>query len=96
MYAVLLRIPGSDHVLELLEYRHPQGIKQDLTPNNPGSSHIAYIVDNLQSIYERLRKAEIEFISPPVYLDEGPSKGGWALYLKDPDGIIVELFQGAR
>ena len=96
VYAVLLRIPGSAHVLELLEYKHPQGIKQDLTPNNPGSSHIAYIVDNLQSIYERLRKAGIEFISPPVYLDEGPSKGGWALYLKDPDGIIVELFQGAR
>ena len=93
VYTVLLRIPGSDHVLELLQYKHPQGVKQDMTPNNPGSSHIAYIVDDLQSIYKRLREAEIEFVTPPVYLDEGPNKGGWALYMKDPDGIIVELCQ---
>ncbi len=93
VYAVLLKIPGSEHALELLQYKHPKGVKQDMTPNNPGSGHVAYMVDDLKSIYERLQEAGIEFITPPVYLDEGPSRGGWALYMKDPDGIIVELCQ---
>jgi hypothetical protein len=33
------------------------------------------------------------WVTPPVYIDVGPSEGSWALYLKDPDGIRVELFQ---
>ena len=47
VYAVLLQIPGTEHMLELLEYIHPRGEPQNLSPNNPGSSHIAYIVDDL-------------------------------------------------
>jgi catechol 2,3-dioxygenase-like lactoylglutathione lyase family enzyme len=93
VYAVLMRIPGTDHQLELFEYKHPRGIRQNLSPNNPGSSHIAYNVDNLQALYERLKNAGVEFVTEPVYLDEGPNAGGWALYMKDPDGIIIELFQ---
>src|SRR5690606_41738083 len=31
-----LRIPGTNHRLELFEYQHPKGVQQDTTPNNPG------------------------------------------------------------
>jgi catechol 2,3-dioxygenase-like lactoylglutathione lyase family enzyme len=95
VHAVLLRIPGSTHCLEVLEYKQPRGIPQNLTPNNPGSSHIAYYVDDLLGMYPGLKAAGVEFISEPIYLDEGPNKGGWALYMKDPDGIVIELFQAA-
>src|SRR5215510_538136 len=44
-----LRIPGTEHCLELFEYMHPRGTPQNLTPNNPGSSHISYIVDDLRA-----------------------------------------------
>ena len=40
-----------------------------------------------------LKQAGVEFISDPVALDAGPNSGGWALYLKDPNGIVLELFQ---
>lgn len=93
VYAVLLRIPGADHLLELLEYKHPRGRPQDLRPNNPGSSHIAYIVDDLLAMVPKLQAAGVEFISEPVALDAGPNSGGWALYMKDPNGIVIELFQ---
>jgi hypothetical protein len=33
------------------------------------------------------------FVSPPVEVDTGINRGGFGLYLKDPDGITVELFQ---
>jgi len=89
-----LKIPGTDHYLELFEYMHPKGVEQDTTHNKPGSSHIAYLVDDLQSLFDRLKTVEnIEFISDPVYLDEGPNEGGWALYMKDPNGIVIEMFQ---
>ena len=93
VHATLLRIPGTEHVLELLQYINPKGNPQDLTPNNPGSSHICYIVDDLKSIYSQLVEKGIDFISPPVYLDEGPNVGGWSLYLRDPNRIVVEMMQ---
>jgi catechol 2,3-dioxygenase-like lactoylglutathione lyase family enzyme len=96
IHAVYMRIPGTTHCLELFEYKHPRGTPQNLTPNNPGSSHISYLVDDLQAMYPKLRAAGVQFISEPIYLDEGPNKGGWGLYMKDPDGIIIELFQAAR
>ncbi len=95
VHAVLLAIPGSGHRLELFEYKQPKGIAQSLTPTcNPGSSHVCYLVSDLPALYERLKAAGCQFISPPVYLDEGPNEGGWALYMKDPDGTPIELFQG--
>jgi catechol 2,3-dioxygenase-like lactoylglutathione lyase family enzyme len=96
VHAVLLKIPGTEHCLELFEYKHPRGTPQDLTPNNPGSSHLAYLVDDLQALYAKLQAAGVTFISPPVYLDEGPNIGGWALYMKDPSGLVIELFQAAN
>jgi catechol 2,3-dioxygenase-like lactoylglutathione lyase family enzyme len=93
----ILKIPGTTHVLELIEYKNPRGIAQNVTPNNPGSSHICYLVDDLQAMYPRLKEAGVEFISKgPIYLDQGPNKGGWSLYMKDPDGIVIELFQKAQ
>jgi catechol 2,3-dioxygenase-like lactoylglutathione lyase family enzyme len=94
VHAVLMKIPGTTHHLELFEYRHPRGAALDLQPNNPGSSHIAYLVDDLRALYERLAASGLgSFVSDPVYLDKGPNAGGWALYMRDPDGILIELFQ---
>ena len=93
VHAVLLSIPGTDHKLELFQYLTPSGNAQDLTPNNPGSSHMAYHVDDLLKLYEELKSANCHFISEPVYLNEGPNKGGWALYMYDPDRIPIEMFQ---
>lgn len=94
VHAVLMKIPGTTHFLELFEYRHPRGVPQYLAPNNPGSSHIAYQVDDLNAFYALLREKGVDsFVSPPIYLDKGPNTGGWALYVRDPDGIHIELFE---
>ena len=95
VHAVELRIPGTTHCLELFEYKQPRGTPQNLTPNNPGSSHIAYLVDDLRAMYAKLKAHNVTFISEPVFIDEGPNLGGWSLYMRDPDGIVIELFQRA-
>ena len=91
-----LAIPGTQHRLELFEYVQPRGTPADVRTNNPGSAHMALYVDDLRSIYEALRARGVQFRSPPVYLDEGPNIGGWAVYMLDPDGITIELFQAAK
>ncbi len=96
VYNAVLRIPGTTHLLELNGYKHPKGTPQNLTPNNPGSSHICYIVDDLQAMYPTLKAAGVKFISEPTLLDSGPNLGGWALYMYDPDGFVIELLQQAK
>jgi lactoylglutathione lyase len=91
----LLAIPGTNTKLELFEYVHPRGTEQNLRNNNPGSSHMAFYVDDLRELYDYLLTKGVQFRSPPIYLNEGPNIGGWALYMLDPDGITIELMQQA-
>jgi catechol 2,3-dioxygenase-like lactoylglutathione lyase family enzyme len=89
-----LRVPGGEHVIELFEYLAPDGHKTDVEPRNVGSSHLCFVVDDLPRLYDRLRESGVDsFVSPPIEVDTGINRGGFALYLKDPDGITVELFQ---
>jgi catechol 2,3-dioxygenase-like lactoylglutathione lyase family enzyme len=89
-----LRVPGAEHVIELFEYLAPAGTRADVEPRNVGASHLCFLVDDLPALYEELRAKGVDsFASPPVEVDTGVNKGGYALYLRDPDGISVELFQ---
>lgn len=89
-----LRVPGGEHVIELFQYLAPAGERANVAPPNVGASHLCFLVDDLPGLYERLRSQGVDsFVSPPVEVDTGVNRGGWALYLKDPDGITVELFQ---
>jgi lactoylglutathione lyase len=93
-----LRVPGDRHVVELFEYLAPEGGQPGaLDPADVGTSHLCFVVDDLPALYDRLRAAGVgSFVSPPVEVDTGISRGGCALYLRDPDGIPVELFQPPR
>ncbi len=90
-----LAIPGTDHRLELFEYVQPRGTPANVEVNHPGSAHIAYLVDDLPALYAHLKASGAHFRSAPIALDEGPNAGGVAVYLLDPDGITIELFQPA-
>ena len=89
----MLAMPGTDHHLELFEYVQPRGTPADVRNNNPGSAHIALLVEDLVPMVAALKAKGVQFRSPPIYLDEGPNTGGWAVYMLDPDGITIELFQ---
>ena len=53
----------------------------------------AFLVDDLDGTYRRLQAGGVGFISAPVEIDTGINTGGRALYLRDPDGIPMELFE---
>jgi lactoylglutathione lyase len=91
--AAHLRIPGATHHIELFEYVAPGGQKADLHTNNVGSSHISLLVEDIEETYEELKAKDVQFRSPPIEITHGIHQGGWGIYLLDPDGITVELFQ---
>jgi catechol 2,3-dioxygenase-like lactoylglutathione lyase family enzyme len=91
-----VKLPGSDHRLELFQYLRPRGSEpsEPLEPWRIGPTHVCLIVDELPALHERLGAAGIDsFLSPPVEVDTGANAGGQALYLRDPDGTLLELFQ---
>ena len=93
-----LRVPGDGHVVELFQYLAPAGERPGrIEPRDAGASHLCFVVDDLPALYAQLVAAGADsFVSPPVEVDTGINRGGYALYLRDPDGIPVELFQPPR
>jgi catechol 2,3-dioxygenase-like lactoylglutathione lyase family enzyme len=91
-------IPGaastvSGHHLELVEYVMPRGIRGDVAPNNPGAAHLALLVGDVFSEFERLSASGVRFVSPPNEITAGINAGGSTCYFRDPDDIVLELVQ---
>ena len=92
MECAFWRLPGGA-VLELLEYLDPRPGQVDMETYNAGNAHLCLVVDDLASEFERLRD-HVEFRDPePVEIPWGPYRGGKACYLRDPDGISIELLE---
>lgn len=89
----LLGIPGTDVFLEILEYHNIDGKAVDPATGNPGTAHFCLFVDDLDALYTDLAAKGVEFVSEPQSPTVGPNKGGKLVYMKDPDGIRVELVQ---
>ncbi|HVO53859.1 MAG TPA: VOC family protein [Solirubrobacterales bacterium] len=92
------RVPGvspglSTHMLELVEYVRPKLEPANLQTNRPGVAHIAFLVTDIHDRYEAMVDAGVEFRNPPTTITEGANAGGFACYLRDPEGITLELLQ---
>jgi lactoylglutathione lyase len=96
LHSAILRIPGSDVFLELLEYRGIPQTVNDMSNGNIGNAHIAFFVDQLEPLYENLTALGVKSVSRPVTPTIGPNQGGRAVYLIDPDGFRVELIETKR
>ena len=85
--------PPSGHVLELIEYEQPKG--EHLEPSNAriGSGHLAFTVDAIDEAARRVTEHGGVLLSEPVEITAGINTGGRAVYLRDPDGITLELLQ---
>ncbi len=58
-----------------------------------GSAHVCIDVPDLQAAYEDLQAKGVEFLAPPLHIDDGPLEGCAFVYFKDPNGVTLELFQ---
>lgn len=83
----------SGHVLELCEYVRPRGETIAPGTNATGSGHIAFETDALDETVARMVAAGGTPVSEPVEIVAGINRGGRTIYVRDPDGITVELVQ---
>jgi catechol 2,3-dioxygenase-like lactoylglutathione lyase family enzyme len=90
---VHLAFPGDAQRIELFEYLVPEGRGQAGEPRSVGITHVCVLVEDLHALHARLSEAGVQFYSDPVLIDTGANAGGYGVYLRDPDGITLELFQ---
>jgi catechol 2,3-dioxygenase-like lactoylglutathione lyase family enzyme len=83
----------SGHVLELIEYERPRGEAQSIANNAIGAAHLALEVEDIDAIRPRLEAAGATFLSDPLDITAGINRGGRTVYLRDPDGITLELVE---
>src|SRR5713101_2651562 len=89
----VLKAPGG-HKIELLEYLAPSDRKHvDLRPCDVGSVHVALLVDDLDAVLNAIAASGWKAVGKPQTLKTGPNAGKRVVYVRDPDGIIIELMQ---
>lgn len=84
--------------MQLVIPKAPSGRRPNDAPvpsgtNRPASSHLCFTVGDIRSAYDDLRRKGVRFKSEPVAITSGPNAGGFVVYLFDPDGYTLEIFQ---
>jgi catechol 2,3-dioxygenase-like lactoylglutathione lyase family enzyme len=89
--ARLAHLASDDAVLELLEYKHPEGkvIPQEYTLADIGFSHICITSEDITSDYLMLKYHGVQFYTEPIEYRQGV----WMAYFYGPDGETCELRQ---
>ena len=92
-HCVWCQPPDGGARLELLHYQSPPGGLPEVLPANAlGLRHFALNVSDIAALHARLSAAGVSFLSAPLPVPF-PVAGGqkWICYLRDPDGVLVEL-----
>ncbi|WP_433472454.1 VOC family protein [Spirillospora sp. CA-142024] len=90
----IFRIPGSDGLLELIQYLNPVGVPVDVETKNPGTAHLCLNTDDLDAEYARLTAlGATPRSAAPVEITSGPNEGRRVAYFRDPQGLTLELME---
>lgn len=81
-----LRMPVSDHVLELIAFRGPQVPAADARPLRPAAAHIAFYVDDVDAAVAKVESLGAVRLGAITRFDEGRS-----VYCRAPGGSFFEL-----
>ena len=90
----MLRVPGSEVDVELLQYHGCEPVSGSSPPSHSGTGHFCVFVTGIEALYEDLRGCGVGFRSDgPVEMKTGPNTGGKSLYSLDPDGYVFEFHE---
>lgn len=83
---VQCRSSTSETLLELIHFRNIPADYRGKAPVEPGRSHVALLVPNLDKAVDQVLASGGQLIGEVTEFSEG-----WAVYLADPVGNVVEL-----
>ena len=59
-------------------------------PNSTGLTHLAFTVDDIDSLYDSLKKAGVDFKCRPLISDDGGAK---VTYAVGPEKLLLEFVE---
>jgi glyoxylase I family protein len=87
-------VEGPGVTMELVQYLSPpQRMPVRTQPNDVGSAHLAFFVDNLAGIVAASERAGWHLAGAIQPIAVGPRAGGRAAYIRNADGTTLELVQ---
>jgi catechol 2,3-dioxygenase-like lactoylglutathione lyase family enzyme len=86
---------AGDARVELIEYVTAAGRPYDRRVNDVGAMHIAFQVEDIEGVYQRMVDHGVRFTAPPATIPAGPMTGWCWTYFFDPDGVSLEIIQTA-
>ena len=89
----IAHLHGHGTHLEFIQYLTSSGADVTGPPNRPGTAHVAFVVRDVEAMAERMLEAGASEQGRITRCTSGAAAGGLAVYLKDPNGIIVELVE---
>jgi catechol 2,3-dioxygenase-like lactoylglutathione lyase family enzyme len=87
----IAHLHGHGAHMEFIQYLTPAGGDVTGPPNRPGTAHVAFLVRNIEALAGRMIEAGASEQGRIARCTSGPAAGCLAVYLKDPNGLIVEL-----
>jgi catechol 2,3-dioxygenase-like lactoylglutathione lyase family enzyme len=94
--ACWLDLPGGT-ALELLRYLDRDDTPYDPGTAHPGNVHVCLRVDDMDAAHAHAVACGARPVSErPIEVAAGPRAGARLAYLRDPDGVTIELVQEPR
>jgi catechol 2,3-dioxygenase-like lactoylglutathione lyase family enzyme len=86
---VMVRAPDGSDIFEVVRFHSPSAGAQDPAPaaNRPGLRHIAFTVDDVRGVVDRVREAGWGTVGEIVDYENKYL----LCYVRGPEGLIVEL-----
>lgn len=90
----LAMVEGPGHSIELLEYSAPHN-RSIMKPRScdVGSVHVAFQVDDIHAIIDRVKQSGWNPVGTPQTVTEGDRAGLQLVYVRGPDGVTLEFLQ---
>jgi catechol 2,3-dioxygenase-like lactoylglutathione lyase family enzyme len=85
-------VRGPGHTIELIEYKAPaeRGASRARLCD-AGAAHVALDVDDVPAAVAGAQAHGFRPVGEMIVVDDGPNRGRQVVYLKGPDGIVVEF-----
>jgi catechol 2,3-dioxygenase-like lactoylglutathione lyase family enzyme len=91
--AKIAHLKGHGQHLEFIEYLEPRGANDIPAPNDALAAHVAFLTDDIRAAVAKVLTHGGRELGRVTEVTSGPYKGAFAVYLRDPNGVIVELYQ---
>ena len=84
---------GHGYEIELIACGETAGPALDVEPHRAGASHLAFMCDDIEATTAALVAAGARMQGSIEWIEDDPKQACWAVYLRDPSGILLELIQ---